>query len=266
MIADAFRRWKHARRIARAEAEAKAAEQTGEDLTKELEHASARLEALTPPESQTGALVIAVQGAGTPADIRITSLTRQASWQPVYDLSLQRKDSRLRMERGLMVTQSTGEDWQDVRLTLSTAPGRHSTRMGAALRHATAHLAHEASDLKAILLLTDGAPSDIDVHEPRYLVEDARHAVLAARAAGAAWLAPAMGALLPPRIAVAPGAQTGLNALLSLLTLPGDTVLLEPLTSPGLTGPHRQRGPATHGGGAVPSPPRGPCHAAARWR
>ncbi len=71
-----------------------------------------------------------------------------------------------------------------VRLTLSTAPGRHSTRMGAALRHATAHLAHEASDLKAILLLTDGAPSDIDVHEPRYLVEDARHAVLAARAAG----------------------------------------------------------------------------------
>ena len=70
------------------------------------------------------------------------------------------------------------------RLTLSTAPGRHSTRMGAALRHATAHLAHEASDLKAILLLTDGAPSDIDVHEPRYLVEDARHAVLAARAAG----------------------------------------------------------------------------------
>ena len=34
---------------------------------------------------------------------------------------LQRKDGKLRMDRGLMVTQSTGEDWQDVRLTLSTA-------------------------------------------------------------------------------------------------------------------------------------------------
>jgi nitric oxide reductase activation protein len=69
------------------------------------------------------------------------------------------------------------------RMALSAAPGRHSTRMGAALRHATAHLARETSELKAILLITDGAPSDIDVHEPHYLVEDARHAVLAARAA-----------------------------------------------------------------------------------
>lgn len=67
---------------------------------------------------------------------------------------------------------------------LSLAPGRHSTRMGAALRHATASLADEPNDLKAIVVLTDGAPSDIDVHEPRYLVEDARHAVHAARAAG----------------------------------------------------------------------------------
>ncbi|RZL08407.1 MAG: VWA domain-containing protein [Rubrivivax sp.] len=70
------------------------------------------------------------------------------------------------------------------RMRLATAPGRHSTRIGAALRHATAHLARETNELKAILLITDGAPSDIDVHEPRYLVEDAHHAVLAARAAG----------------------------------------------------------------------------------
>ena len=107
--------------IARAEAEAQAAEQAGEDLAEELEQATARLDALRAPENETGALVIAVQGAGTPADIRITSLTRQASWQPVYDLSLRRKDKQLRMERGLMVTQSTGEDWQGVYLTLSTA-------------------------------------------------------------------------------------------------------------------------------------------------
>ena len=70
------------------------------------------------------------------------------------------------------------------RAVLSSAPGRHSTRLGAALRHATASLAEEANDLKAILVLTDGAPSDIDVHTPHHLVEDARHAIIEARSAG----------------------------------------------------------------------------------
>ncbi len=65
---------------------------------------------------------------------------------------------------------------------------------------------------------------------------------LAERAAGAAWLAPLMDAVPPQRIAVVPGAQTALNALLSLLARSGDTILTEPLTYPGLIGAARQRG------------------------
>ncbi|MGX5736439.1 aminotransferase-like domain-containing protein [Bosea thiooxidans] len=65
---------------------------------------------------------------------------------------------------------------------------------------------------------------------------------LAERAAGAAWLAPLMGALPPQRIAVVPGAQAGLNALFSLLARPGDTILMEPLAYPGLIGAVRQHG------------------------
>lgn len=57
-----------------------------------------------------------------------------------------------------------------------------STRMGAALRHATAALAGETADHKVILLLTDGEPSDVDVVEDNYLVEDAREAVTGAAA------------------------------------------------------------------------------------
>ncbi len=57
-----------------------------------------------------------------------------------------------------------------------------STRMGAALRHATTALAKETTDTKVILLLTDGEPSDIDVVEENYLVEDAREAVARAAA------------------------------------------------------------------------------------
>ena len=58
--------------IVRAAAEAEEADKASEDLAEELERATARLEALRAPEPQTGALVIAVQGAGAPADIRIT--------------------------------------------------------------------------------------------------------------------------------------------------------------------------------------------------
>ncbi|MFC4274926.1 nitric oxide reductase activation protein NorD [Achromobacter aloeverae] len=59
-----------------------------------------------------------------------------------------------------------------------------STRLGTALRHATGRLHEEAAARRAILVVTDGAPSDIDVHDPRHLVEDARMAVIQARQAG----------------------------------------------------------------------------------
>lgn len=65
---------------------------------------------------------------------------------------------------------------------------------------------------------------------------------LAERAAGAAWLAPLLGTLAPQRVAVVPGAQAGLNALLSLLARPGDAILMEPLAYPGLIGVARQYG------------------------
>jgi len=52
-----------------------------------------------------------------------------------------------------------------------------STRLGAALRHATALLAAEPAAQRALLVLTDGEPSDVDVHDRRYLIDDARVAV-----------------------------------------------------------------------------------------
>lgn len=66
------------------------------------------------------------------------------------------------------------------RARLAGLESRHSTRMGAALRHATALLSAEAVDHKVVLVLTDGEPSDIDVVEDDYLVEDAREAVASA--------------------------------------------------------------------------------------
>lgn len=111
-----------ARRTAiRARLEAEAADAGREELAEDLARAEARLAALRGPDADRGALVIAVQGQGQPARIRITSLTGAASWRPVYDLTLQRKEGRLRLDRGLLVRQDTGEDWRGVHLVLSTA-------------------------------------------------------------------------------------------------------------------------------------------------
>ncbi len=67
---------------------------------------------------------------------------------------------------------------------LASVPARHSTRIGAALRHATAIMKSEAGNHRAILLVTDGEPADVDVFDPLYLIEDARVAVHQARQAG----------------------------------------------------------------------------------
>jgi len=59
-----------------------------------------------------------------------------------------------------------------------------STRLGAAIRHATGEIAAERAYRRLITVVTDGEPSDVDVADPDYLALDARHAVRAARRAG----------------------------------------------------------------------------------
>ena len=71
-----------------------------------------------------------------------------------------------------------GEAYGDEqRALLMRQQGSLSTRMGAALRHAGARLRSEIAEKRILLLVTDGEPSDIDVTDREYLVEDARHAV-----------------------------------------------------------------------------------------
>ena len=71
-----------------------------------------------------------------------------------------------------------------VKARLSGMKGQLSTRMGGALRHAAQWLRYRACDKKLILLVTDGEPHDIDVHDPKYLQFDAKKAVEEASRAG----------------------------------------------------------------------------------
>ena len=54
------------------------------------------------------------------------------------------------------------------------------------------------------------------------------------RAAGAQWVAPSVGPVDVEQVLVSPGAQPALAALLLMLCRPGDAVVVEPLTYPGL--------------------------------
>ena len=71
-----------------------------------------------------------------------------------------------------------GEHWNDeVKARLAAMEAGWSTRMGAAMRHAAHYLGVRKADKKLMLILTDGRPSDVDTHDERLLIEDARQAV-----------------------------------------------------------------------------------------
>lgn len=53
----------------------------------------------------------------------------------------------------------------------------YSTRLGAAIRQAAQDLLKRPNYRKLLLILSDGEPSDIDVDDKEYLVEDAKYAV-----------------------------------------------------------------------------------------
>jgi nitric oxide reductase NorD protein len=60
---------------------------------------------------------------------------------------------------------------------LAGMTGQLSTRMGAAIRHATHYLNNQRSSKKLLMVITDGEPADIDVRDPQYLRFDAKKSV-----------------------------------------------------------------------------------------
>ncbi len=78
-----------------------------------------------------------------------------------------------------------GETWNDAarQRVVAIKPGFY-TRMGAAIRYGTKRLAERPERQRLLLILSDGKPNDLDHYEGRHGLEDTRHAVQAARAAG----------------------------------------------------------------------------------
>jgi hypothetical protein len=70
------------------------------------------------------------------------------------------------------------QHWDEVpKAKLAGMTGQLSTRMGAAIRHASHYLKLQRSAKKLLIVITDGEPADIDVRDPQYLRYDTKKAV-----------------------------------------------------------------------------------------
>lgn len=99
-----------------------AAQKAVEAAQKVLADAQASQQALSQGVvDYTGLSVAVTADVAVTAHLVVTHYVSEASWQPVYDMMLTRKDPKLILARGVLVSQYSGEDWTAVDLTLSTA-------------------------------------------------------------------------------------------------------------------------------------------------
>ncbi|WP_281966927.1 DUF4139 domain-containing protein [Roseovarius nanhaiticus] len=117
---------KAAHDAARAAAEA---ERALEDQIEALEKARQTLAALVPEDEDRAMLAVSITALDqTSGTLSVTYNTWNAGWSPVYDMTLTRETGALTIERGAYLRQSTGENWRDVALTLSTVRPSGQTR------------------------------------------------------------------------------------------------------------------------------------------
>jgi uncharacterized protein (TIGR02231 family) len=100
---------------------ARAIAEDRKDLEREVEDARASLVALTPPAEPKALLALSV-AAQTAGSVTATiSYPANATWEPTYDVFLETGDSdTLSLRRAALIYQRSGENWEDVALTLST--------------------------------------------------------------------------------------------------------------------------------------------------
>lgn len=113
-----------ARRIAQ-EARDRAAEIREEKtpVKEELETAEEALAALLNEDEERSSLSVTLTADAPREGVLVLSYTTdQASWRPAYDMALSTGETpEMTLTRAAFLRQETGENWQDVALTLSTA-------------------------------------------------------------------------------------------------------------------------------------------------
>jgi hypothetical protein len=110
------------------------------ELNEQLELLNRKKAELTAGASQTlrEAVIFLQKNAEGPAEIRLNYLVANCGWSPSYTMRAGDDRKQVRVEYNALIHQLTGEDWNDVELTLSTAsPALSAAGPGLAPFHVT---------------------------------------------------------------------------------------------------------------------------------
>ena len=101
------------------------------DLGKQHDDKTNQLSLLQQPAApNTRSALVTVEAAdGGPADLQVSYLEGGAGWQPQYDAYADPKTQKVELTYYGVVRQTTGEDWKDVALTLSSARPSTAARL-----------------------------------------------------------------------------------------------------------------------------------------
>ncbi|MFZ1469719.1 MAG: DUF4139 domain-containing protein [Paracoccaceae bacterium] len=99
------------------------AQQALTEVQEDLVKAQAALAALPARDADYTALTVAVDSAAAgEATLTVTHYIENAGWRPYYEINLTRgDDTALTVDRSVLVTQYSGEDWAGVALVLSSS-------------------------------------------------------------------------------------------------------------------------------------------------
>lgn len=142
-------------------------------------------------------------------DVDLTTVTR------AYDEARRRNLLEGRGARGTYVAAPKVELTAILDLSMNTPPPPDGVDFGDMLKQGLSQVLMRA-DNELLMTYHLGGGSDAD------------------RKAGARWLAPMFGQLDSRQVVVCPGAQAAIAALILALTAPGDIILAEPMSYPGL--------------------------------
>src|SRR5262249_12187627 len=98
-------------------------EQKLQDNSEQAAFVQRQLQELAAGSSKTerDAVIIVDKKNGGPAKVRLNYLVETASWHPQYKLRAGKEKDPVQVEYLAAVSQQSGEDWKDVKVTLSTA-------------------------------------------------------------------------------------------------------------------------------------------------
>ncbi|WP_091736752.1 PLP-dependent aminotransferase family protein [Phenylobacterium immobile] len=172
--------------------------------------ADAMAEAIRLGDLQPGDRLPAQRAVAAALGVDLTTVTR------AYDTARARGLLESSAGRGAFVRARANEDEAGLAdLSMNLPPPPEGVSLATMLRETTAAVL-QRSDAATLMAYHEGA------------------GLFGQRAAGAAWLAPTLGDVAPERTLVCAGAQAGLTAALSVLCKAGATLIVEPLTYPGV--------------------------------